>query len=120
MISNYFRVFLLFGIVLYFAFFIVLVRKKHISVRYALLWFAEGVFFFLITMFPELGGWLAKLMGITLPSNAVFLIILFSIILMQMTFTSIISRMNEKIKILVQEQAILEKKIRELEKDKKD
>ena len=52
--------------------------------------------------------------------NALFVMILGFVVMILMALTSIVSRQAVRIRILVQENAILEKRVRELEYDKKD
>lgn len=110
---------LLVGILLYFAIIVYFLRKKTISLKYTLLWIIAGVLMALLDIFPTILVKLSELLGISTPSNAVFAIMLFFVIVILMAITSIVSKLNEKTKRLVEYAAILEKRIRELEKDEK-
>lgn len=67
-------------------------------------------------LFPELLTMFAALAGVGVPTNALFAIISFCIIMLLISITSIVSKQTERIKILTQTLAILENRVRELER----
>lgn len=69
----------------------------------------------LLSIFPQFINWFTGIVGIYEPTNALFAIIFFCIIIILMSLTSIVSKMNEKIKRIIQTIALLEKRVRELE-----
>ena len=68
-------------------------------------------------LFPWLLQSFALLVGISAPMNALFSMSLFCIITILMSLTAIVSKLNEKAKTLIQSIALLEKRVRDLEKD---
>lgn len=106
----------LIGIVFYFAAIFYLLKKKALTLKYTLMWILLGVIMVVIAIFPALLKKLSILVGISTPSNALFAVILFAILLILMALTSIISGLNEKNIKLIQSVALLEKRVRELEK----
>lgn len=100
----------------YFVILAVLLKKKRLSLKYTLLWAFSGLVMLLICLFPQLLGFVTRALGIELQSNALFAILFFCGILIMMSLTSIISKQNEAIKRLTQQSALLEKRLRDLEK----
>ena len=109
------RVNALLGIIFYFAIIFYLLKKKALMLKYTLLWIFSGIIMAIMLLFPALLKKFSLLIGISTPSNALFAAILFFILLILMSLTSIISRLNEKNIKLIQSVAILEKRVRELE-----
>ena len=68
-------------------------------------------------IFPDVIFSLAHLLGIRTPSNFTFVVFGFFVLLIIFTLTGIVSRFNAQIYRLVQTQAIMEKRIRDLEKE---
>ena len=69
-------------------------------------------------LFPQLLEELSKMLGIISPVNTLFACELFFLMLILMSITSIVSKQNEKSKRTIQQLALLEKRIRELEEEK--
>lgn len=69
----------------------------------------------ILAIFPQILNVSAELLGIYDPTNALFAIAFFCVIIILMSLTAIVSKMNEKIKRLVQTIALLDKRIRENE-----
>ena len=73
--------------------------------------------------FPELLVWFVRLLGIESNMNGLYILCIAFIMMILMTLTSIASRQQLKIRILIQEISMMEKRIRELEihiENKKD
>lgn len=71
----------------------------------------------LLVIFPNLLVRMIHMFGIEDNMNGLFIICIAFILMILMALTSIASRQNMKIRSLVQEIAILEKRVRELETD---
>ena len=69
----------------------------------------------ILVIFPGLLNVLVTLIDIQTPINGLFSFCIFLMIIIMMSLTAIVSRQNEKIKNLVQDNALMEKRIRELE-----
>ena len=69
----------------------------------------------LMVFCPEILVWFVRLLGIESNMNGLFVLCFAFIIAILMTLTSIVSRQSMKIRILIQEISMLEKRIRELE-----
>jgi len=103
----------LFGLILFF------LRKNAFSLKYALLWLLSVTVMLILGIFPDILIYIAHLLGFEVPANALFTLLLGFIIIILLQQTANISQQADKIKTLVQTNALLEKRIRELEDGKK-
>ena len=109
------QLFLLLAITLYFFALVHFSRRKRVEPKYMLLWIISGVMMIALTLFPALLNRVSRFLGIYDPTNALFAIVLFCVIIILMALTAILSHHNADIIRLVQENALLEQRIRELE-----
>lgn len=93
-------------------------RKKAFSFKYALLWLLTATAMLLLGIFPKILINISRALGFEVASNALFTLLLGFVIVILFQLTAIASQQSEKIKTLVQVNALLEKRIRELEKRK--
>ena len=105
------------AVLLYFILLISLLRKESIILKYAILWLVSGFLFVLFLLFPEIVFSASRMVGISNPVNAVFLLFAGFSLMMLLSITSIVSQDNGKVRKLTQQIALLEERIRELEKD---
>lgn len=103
------------GIICYFALLLIFLKKKALLLKYALIWILAGFFLTSMVFFPGLLVWIKKILGMESNMNALFVLVLGFVVMILMALTSIASRQAMRIKILIQTNAILEKRIRELE-----
>ncbi len=106
---------LLAAIILYFIILFNLLKNKKLNLKYTLLWFLLGAVMIVLVLFPKILDSF-KFIGIVEPINGLFAVLIFCLLMILMSITSIVSKLNEKNKTLIQEFAMLEKRIRELEK----
>ncbi|MBQ8160065.1 MAG: DUF2304 domain-containing protein [Clostridia bacterium] len=92
-----------------------LVRKNRIILKYSLLWLLTCLVLLLLAIFPEILDTVSRWIGVYVPSNAFFAILLFCIFLMLISFSIIVSSDQRAIVRLTQEISVLENRIRELE-----
>lgn len=109
------KIIFLAAIVFYFISVYVLLRKKTLLLKYTLLWILAGIVMTLVVIFPEIIVCFTRFLGIETVTNCLFAMCIFFVILILMSITAIVSKMNEKNKKLVQNCGNLEKRIRELE-----
>ena len=91
--------------------------KKQLNIKYSLVWLASTVGMIVITLFPRLVDIAGDLVGVAAPVNTIFL---FGCIFMAMiifSLTVIISRLSQRLRNLTQEMALLEKRVREGERE---
>ncbi len=115
MLSTSLRLFLSVALIIYFFLIITFLKRKTLSLRYTLLWIFAGIMMEVLIVFPQLLKWVIHLVDIKSPMNGLFAISIFFILILLMSFTSIVSKQNDQIKRLAQNNALLEKRLRELE-----
>lgn len=92
-----------------------LLHTKKLYLKYALLWLFTGVIMIALILFPQMLQWFFTLCGFQVFSNGLFAVLVFFILIILLALTSIVSRLNEANRKLVQTVALLERRIRELE-----
>lgn len=109
------RIALIIFVLIYLAAVIFLLKKKRLTLKYSLLWLALGIVMAVLVIWPQLLKFVADLAGFEDSMNALFACTIAFCYILLMALTSIVSKQSNKIKQLIQEQALLEKRIRELE-----
>ncbi len=110
---------ILIGVTLLFCTFIlVVIQKKKLSYKYTLMWLFFGFTTLLCAMFPDIIIGIAKLIHVAEPTNALFLIYIFLIIVIIFYISIAFSKLFERVTTLVQENAILAARVEKLEKDR--
>lgn len=112
------RIVLIIAVIIYFTIVLIFLKNKTLELRYTLLWLVAGVVLAILVAWPQLLSRCVALIGIQSNMNGLFVMAFAFVIMIMMSLTSIVSKQANKIKILVQEMAIMDRKIRELEKDK--
>ena len=114
--SFYLRVLLGIVVIAYFVMIMHFVKKKMLALKYILLWLFSGVVMMLLVLFPQLLKLFVNLVGIETTMYGLFLAGIFFSLLISMSLTAIVSKQTDRIKNLTQNNAMLEKRVRELEK----
>ncbi len=99
-------------------FFLVLLRyliKRKLNLKYSLIWLLASIVMLVGVIFPQIIVWLCSLVGIQTPANAAFFVAIIFLFILVMMLTAIVSHMNQRVYRNTQTQAILEKRVRELE-----
>lgn len=115
MLSGVLRITLMIAVICYFVIILLLLKRKALELKYTLLWLFAGVVMGVILIFPEVLLTVIHMLGIETYMNGLFALCIGFILCILMAVTSIVSRQLKKINRLIQENAILEKRIRELE-----
>lgn len=115
MIPDLLRIVLILALALYFIIILILLKNKTLELKYTLLWMVSGVVLALLIVWPEILQTFVSLIGIQSNMNGLFIFMFAFVIMIMMSLTSIVSKQANKIKLLVQELAIMEKRIRDLE-----
>lgn len=118
MISRTLQIVMLLAVAAYFALLFLLLKKRSLHLKYTLLWIFSGVLMLLLALFPQILNCFASLIGIYAPTNALFALMFFCVIIVLMSLTAIVSRQTERIKNMAQQIAMQEKRIRDLENNK--
>lgn len=109
------RVTLSIAVICYFILILYYLKKRMLELKYTLLWLAAGVVMGVMIFFPELLVWFVGILGIESNMNGLYVLSIAFIVAILMTLTSIVSRQAMKIRTLIQEMSMMEKRIRELE-----
>lgn len=110
------RIGLLIASIITLAFILTNVVKNKMNIHYSMIWIVWGVCLVLISIFPQIIYWASNLLRVEMPSNMVFLIMIFLLYCLSYYIYLQISKHNEEIVTLNYEIANLKKKIEELEK----
>ena len=92
-----------------------LVRRKKLQEKYSLLWLLTIVVLLVLSLWKDSLRLLAKVLGIEIPSNALFVVGLVFILAILLHFSVVISSFSTKNKELAQQFAILNWRVRQLE-----
>ncbi len=115
MITNRFQIIILIAVCIYFFVLIHLLKKRTLNLKYTLLWIFFGMIMLLLAVFPNLLNWASTTVGVYEPTNALFAIVFFCMIMILVSLTAIVSKMKERIKRLTQTIALMEKRLNEQE-----
>ena len=120
MIPSTLRITFIIAVVCYFVIILYFLKNRALNLKYTLLWLLAGVCMGLLVVFPEMLVRIIRVLGITDNMNGLFIICIGFMLMILMALTSIASRQNSKIRSLIQEIGILDKRIRELEKQSRE
>ena len=96
------------------------VKKNMLSQDESILWIIGAFFILILSIWPNIVIWLADIVGIAYPPSFLFLITSVFLVVFLFRNSQQISVLIEKNKELIQDTALLEKRIRELEKKGKN
>lgn len=103
--------------IIFFGYMIVrLLVQKRLHLKYSLLWIQTVLCMLIVAIFPQTIANISAILGFITPSNFVFLLFGLFAMMIMLSLTAIVSHINERIFKLVQTQALLELRIRILEK----
>ena len=117
MIPHTLQITLSIAVVCYFIIILYYLKKKMLELKYTLIWLVAGMIMGIMIYFPDLLVRFVRLLGIESNMNGLYILCIAFIMMILMTLTSIVSRQQLKIRILIQEISMMEKRIRELEID---
>lgn len=96
----------------------ILLKRGLMSVKYSLLWLALSIGLVIAAAFPYVVYVLRDLLDMEMPVNLVFLLMFCFVLVVLLSLSIAISQLAEKCKRLTQANALLEKRVRELEEKK--
>lgn len=91
-----------------------LVRRRRLREEYSWLWLLTAVGYFLVAVWPDLSGWVARFIGSTNPVAVFAFLGLFFLVLISIQFSIQISQLTDQNKDLAQQIAILDSELRKL------
>ena len=109
------RLDLFLGAAVFLAVILWLLKKGRLTVRYSIIWLMAGGALLLFAVFPYIVLVLRDWLNMEMPVNVVFTLVLAFVLLLLLSLSTIVSGFAEKLKRLAQENAMLEKRVRELE-----
>ena len=109
------RILLILGAIALFGMIVWLIKNKKIEVKYSIIWLAFSATMILFAVFPYLVLVLGDISGVANPVNFIFMTLFVFILLILLSVSAVISAFSTKIKRLAQANALLEKRVRELE-----
>jgi hypothetical protein len=113
------RIFFIAGIVIFISIILLLLRKKNLNLKYTLLWLFSALVLLVVSIQPNIVYLISKIIGIEAPVNTVFVIGSIFTLLLILSLTVIVSHLNNRIRKLTQEIALLDYKLRDLVKHDK-
>jgi hypothetical protein len=93
-----------------------LVRRKHLSERYAILWLLAAATLFVLAAWKGLLTSLSNDVGISYPPSALFAVAIGLIVIILMYFSLVVSRLSDQNKILAQRLALVQQRVEESER----
>lgn len=108
---------LLLGSVCLLAIIFYMLKKNLLSVKYSLLWLFFAAALILFAAVPYVVYVLRDILNIEIPVNLVFALLFCFVLLVLLSVSVAISQLAEKTKRLAQSNALLEKRVRELEQE---
>ena len=116
MIPSHLRITLIIVVISYFIVILYFLKQKALNLKYTLLWLVAGAVMGVLVVVPDLLTRIIHIFGIQDNMNGLFIFAIGFMLMILLSLTSIASRQNRKLRTLTQELAILDKRVRELEK----
>jgi len=92
-----------------------LLKRGRLNLRYTLAWLFSCGAMFIVLLFPSIAAHIAYRLGIVEVVNAVFLLQGLLVMLILLSLTAVVSRLNEKSTRIIQQVALLEERLRTME-----
>lgn len=92
-----------------------LLRRRRLRERHAIYWLIAGALALLVGIFPQVLEWAAGLVGIAVPTNLVFFVSIFVLFFVCIQHATELTALETKTRVLAEDVALLEMRIRELE-----
>jgi hypothetical protein len=89
-----------------------LIRKKKLKEQYSLLWFLTVVVMLVLSLWEGLLYRISGVLGIAVPSNALFMLAILFMFVMSLHYSMLVSRLTDQTKMLAQQLALLDRDIR--------
>ena len=110
------RIGLIIAALLVFAFIAYTVKTRRLNIKYSIVWLLWGILIILISVFADGFFEFAHLIGIEMPSNAIFLITIGTLYVLTFYVYVMISKHNEEIIKLTYEVSMLKKQLEDKNK----
>ena len=100
----------IFASLITFLFVIKKIKKHGLNIDDAIIWILWSIGLLIISIFPQIPGWISKKLGFMSTSNFIFCVFILFLYIMLFTQTAQISKLKEKQKELIQKLSIKEYK----------
>ena len=110
------QIWMLLGAAAYLLLIFWMLKTHRLNVRYSLVWLLFGLALVLFAAVPYVVFVLRDIFDIQMPSNLVFAMVIGFVLLISLSISAAITDFVERIKRLTQTVAILEKRVRQLER----
>ena len=111
-----FQLYMLLGALALLIIIFVFLKKGLMTVKYSLLWLGLAIVLVVFAACPYVVFVLRDILSIEMPVNLVFLLMFCFVLVVLLSLSIAITQLAEKCKRLTQENALLEKRVRELER----
>ena len=111
-----FQAYMLLGALVLLAIIFVFLKKGLMTGKYSLLWLGLSIVLVIFAACPYVVFVLRDILDIEMPVNLVFLLMFCFVLVVLLSLSIAISQLADKCKRLTQENALLEKRVRELER----
>lgn len=110
------QLFLILGTLVLLAVIYVFLKKSLLTVKYSLAWLGLSLALLIFAIWPYCVYVIRDLLDMVMPSNVIFLLLFGFVLLVLLSLSVAVSQLATKNKTLTQANALLEKRVRELEK----
>ncbi|MCR5226151.1 MAG: DUF2304 domain-containing protein [Eubacterium sp.] len=94
------------------------IRKSQMKIENAIFWFVLAVVLIILSIFPGIVTWAAATIGVESPVNLIYLIMIFLLFYKAFSLSVKVAQLEHKVNILTAENAMADKKLRELDNEK--
>ncbi|MCS5734907.1 DUF2304 domain-containing protein [Herbiconiux daphne] len=91
-------------------------RRHHLRERHAIWWLFAGTLALVVGIFPDLLGWAASVVGVTVPTNLVFFVSIAVLFLVSIQHSGELTELESETRTLAESVALQDLRITELEK----
>lgn len=105
--------------IVFFIYIIDMVRLRKLELKYTLLWLFTSISFIAMAIFPDIIKWVADILSIKEPVNALFLITFFFLIMIIFSLTVAIAAKSRSIIALTQEIGLIKFEVSKLKTEMK-
>ncbi|WP_427869667.1 DUF2304 domain-containing protein [Leucobacter luti] len=95
-----------------------LLRRRRLRERHTLWWMIAGVLGLVLAIFPQIVEETAHALGVEVPLNLVFFLAIFVLFMVHLQQSSELTRHEERTRVLAEQTALLEDRIRQLESER--
>ena len=106
------QIMLIIGSLLFMLFTLYMLRKEKLELRYSLLWFVTAVAAIAVAIKPEILILLSQMIGVEMPSNLVFAMAIFFLLIIEFSLSLALSRLGARQRELTQQVGLLENALR--------